>query len=273
MSWTLRRPANPCTVPTPQRPQRRGLRQVVHRPAQQPQPGCAHCRRAFGVQFAVGKIQRARPAPAPGQSGRRPTGARSRRAAGPALLRRRQSAPRWKTTSAKGGGVWPANSLAQSAATRAPVSASRPGLGLISTLAHRLWSLSNCAASARLGSGSSAKRGENQAPASSRDSTFHDSASAGPWPSVVRSSVSSCSKTARRQRTGARRIPPFCPGKRRQQHAGQGVLRCGIAAATVDDPVRPGESSRVIGISLHIEKYGASLPSPGSSAPADPAPV
>ena len=211
MSWTLRRPANPCTVPTPPAP-------TAARPAPGRSPSSsAATARLRALPPRVRRSVRCREDPA-----------RTPSACAWAI----RPSSHWRTLQARGraGRCFAGGSQRHGGKRRqqgrrrlagkqpgairrhpCAVSASRPGLGLISTLAHRLWSLSNCAASARLGSGSSAKRGENQAPASSRDSTFHDSASAGPWPSVVRSSVSSCSKTARRQRTGARQNSTILP--------------------------------------------------------------
>jgi hypothetical protein len=90
----------------------------------------------------------------------------------------------------------PAHSAFASSAIAAPVSRSRPGVGLISMFNITSLARHHAAAAASVGRGSPAKAAECHAARVELDSARQSSASARPRPLVVRSSVASCSRNA-----------------------------------------------------------------------------
>ena len=93
-----------------------------------------------------------------------------------------------------GGVDWPAHNRAASRDTTSPVSRSRPGEGLISMFSACALHRQKAAMADSVGNGSPACARLCQLPASSFDRTAQSIEPASPWPLLVRSSVSSCSK-------------------------------------------------------------------------------
>src|SRR5690606_3458578 len=114
----------------------------------------------------------------------------------PGATRRAASSAAAENDDRTGGTAAPCQSCRASSAAAAPVSASRPGQGLISMLALYALRSSQRATRASVGIDSPAKAAECQPPASRRARSPNEHPATRPVPSVVRSRVASCISTS-----------------------------------------------------------------------------